>query len=201
MLITKSFKIILSNYEILEILELPNESEFKYLCSNGKIIDQNGKVYLDLLKNNENTLDKKSQILSSYKEMLGWYNDSNHQYSIADINNDGIPELFIFVTGNLGNETIATTSVYTYDEKVEDIVCAGSFYGRLDFNTILYKMNDGRLLSAYGYMGSETLTYYKLDNNKLTITDTVSKQTDDYYSGDIEIIFASCSDTSLIDKF
>lgn len=44
-----SFERLLSSYDILEILQLPNEKEFKFLCSDGKIIDINGTVYLNLL--------------------------------------------------------------------------------------------------------------------------------------------------------
>ena len=37
----------------------------------------------------------KSQILSYYKEKISSFTDSNHQYSVVDINNDDIPELFM----------------------------------------------------------------------------------------------------------
>ena len=62
----------------------------------------------------------KSQILSYYKERIYAFSDSNHQYSVIDINNDDIPELFIYVTGTLGNQIIADTSVFTYDENKGD---------------------------------------------------------------------------------
>ena len=148
----------------------------------------------------------KSQILSYYKERISAFSDSNHQYSVVDINNDDIPELFIYVTGFLGNQIIADTSVYTYDENKGDksdnyVVGVGSVSGRLDTNTTLYKMNDGRLLSVYGHMGYECTTYFKLENDWLIRTEFSSKQTDNYMSGDTEIQFKPCTDTSLIDNF
>ncbi len=148
----------------------------------------------------------KSQILSYYKERISMYNDSNHDYSVVDINNDDIPELFIYTHGNLGHEIIAYTSVFSYDENKGDklnnyIVDVGTVKGRLDFNSQLYKMNDGRLLSVYGYMGYESTIYFKLENDKLIETDFSSKETDNYMSGDIAIMFKPCTDTSLIDNF
>lgn len=148
----------------------------------------------------------KSQILSYYKERISAFSDSNHQYSVIDINNDDIPELFIYVTGTLGNQIIADTSVFTYDENKGDksnnyIVGVGTVSGRIDNNTILYKMNDGRLLSVYGHMGYESTAYFKLENDWLIRTDFASKQTDNYMSGDNEIQFKPCTDTSLIDNF
>ena len=118
--------------------------------------------------------------------------DSNHLYSVADINNDDIPELFIYVTGSIGNQIIAETSIYTYDENKGNessnyIVGVGNISGRIDDNTILYKMNDGRLLSVYGHMGYESTTYYKLENDWLIRTDFSSKETEDYMKGDSEI--------------
>ena len=148
----------------------------------------------------------KSQILSYYKERISTSSDSNHQYSVVDINNDDIPELFIYVTGTLGHELVAYTSVYTYDENKGDesnnyIVYVGSVSGRIDTNTALYKMNDGRLLSVYGHMGYESTIYFKLENDWLIRTDFSSKETNNYMSGDKEIQFKPCNDTSLIDNF
>ena len=148
----------------------------------------------------------KSQILSYYKERISLSSDSNHQYSVVDINNDDIPELFIYVTGTLGNEIVADTSIYTYDENKGDksnhyIVYVGSVSGRIDNNTILYKMNDGRLLSVYGHMGYESTTYFILENDWLIRTDFSSKETDNYMTGDKEIQFKPCTDTSLIDNY
>ena len=136
-----------------------------------------------------------SQILSYYKERVSMNNDSNHQYSVIDINNDKIPELFIYLTGSIGNQIVSDISIYTYDEN------KGSKSRRLDNNTILYKMNDGRLLSVYGHMGYESTTYYKLENDWLVRTDFSSKETEDYMTGDNEIKFSSCNDTSLIDNY
>lgn len=148
----------------------------------------------------------KSQILSYYKEKISSFTDSNHQYSVVDINNDDIPELFIYVTGTIGNQIIADTSVYTYDENKGDelsdyVVYVGSISGRIDNNTILYKMNDGKLLSVFGHMGYEVTTYFKLENDWLIRTDFSSRETADYMSGDNEIQFKPCTDTSLIDNF
>ena len=147
----------------------------------------------------------KSQILSYYKDKISDLSSDN-QYSVVDINNDDIPELFIYVTGVIGNQIIADTSVYTYDENKgnEDnnyIVYVGSISGRIDNNTILYKMNDGSLLSVYGHMGYESIAYFKLQNDWLVRTDFSSKETNDYMLGDTEIQFMSCDDTSLIDNY
>lgn len=147
----------------------------------------------------------KSQILSYYKDKISDLSSDN-QYSVIDINNDGIPELFIYVTGVIENQIIADTSVYTYDENKgnEDnnyIVYVGSVSGRIDNNTILYKMNDGKLLSVFGHMGYESIAYFELKNDWLVRTDFSSKETDDYMLGDTEIQFMPCDDTSLIDNF
>ena len=148
----------------------------------------------------------KSEILSYYKNIISMHNGSNQQYSVIDINNDDIPELFIFITGTIDNQIIAETSVYTYDENKGDkssnyVVGIGSISGRIDNNTILYKMNDGRLLSVYGHMGYESTTYYKLENDWLVRTEFSSKETEDYTKGDNEIKFIPCTDTSLIDNY
>lgn len=148
----------------------------------------------------------KSQILSYYKEKISSFTDSNHQYSVVDINNDDIPELFIYVIGTIGNQIIADTSVYTYDENKGDelsdyVLYVGNISGRIDNNTILYKMNDGKLLSVFGHMGYEITTYFKLENDWLIRTDFSSRETADYMLGDKEIQFKPCTDTSLIDNF
>lgn len=159
--------------------------------------------------NNPNVVSQKSsvskdKILSYYKDKLSGF--SNCKYSVADINNDDIPELFIYITGTIGNQIIADTSVYTYDENQGDessnyIVGVGNITGRIDDNTILYKMNDGKLLSVFGHMGYEVTTYFKLENDWLVRTKFSSRETDKYASGDTEIKFKSCKDTSLIDNF
>lgn len=147
----------------------------------------------------------KSQILSYYKDKISDLSSDN-QYSVVDINDDGIPELFIYVTGVIGNQIIADTSVYTYDENKgsEDnnyIVYVGSVSGRIDNNTILYKMNDGKLLSVFGHMGYESIAYFELKNDWLVRTEFSSRETNDYMLGDSEIQFMPCDDTSLIDNF
>lgn len=148
----------------------------------------------------------KSQILSYYKDKISDLSVSDHLYSIVDINDDDIPELFIYVTGVIGNQIVANTSVYTYDENKGNadnnyVVYVGSVNGRIDNNTILYKMNDGRLLSVFGHMGYESIAYYDLKNDWLVRTDFSSKETNDYMIGDTEIQFVSCDDISLIDNY
>lgn len=148
----------------------------------------------------------KSQILSYYKDKISDLSVSDHLYSIVDINNDDIPELFIYVTGVIGNQIVANTSVYTYDENKGNVdnnyvVYVGNVNGRIDNNTILYKMNDGRLLSVFGHMGYENIAYYELKNDWLVRTDFSSKETNDYMIGDTEIEFVSCDDISLIDNY
>ena len=163
------------------------------------------------VSSNENDVKQKSsvsksQILSYYKEKISDLSTSDNLYSVVDINDDDIPELFIYVTGVVGNQIIADTSIYTYDENKgnEDnnyIVFVGSVSGRIDNNTILYKMNDGKLLSVFGHMGYESIAYYELKNDWLVRTDFSSKETDDYMIGDTELQFVSCDDTSLIDNY
>ena len=148
----------------------------------------------------------KSQILSYYKDKISDLSVPDHLYSIVDINDDDIPELFIYVTGVIGNQIVANTSVYTYDENKGNVdnnyvVYVGSVNGRIDNNTILYKMNDGRLLSVFGHMGYENIAYYELKNDWLVRTDFSSKETNDYMIGDTEIEFVSCDDISLIDNY
>ena len=163
------------------------------------------------VSSNENDVKQKSsvsksQILSYYKEKISDLSTSDNLYSVVDINDDDIPELFIYVTGVVGNQIIADTSIYTYDENKGNkdnnyIVFVGSVSGRIDNNTILYKMNDGKLLSVFGHMGYESIAYYELKNDWLVRTDFSSKETNDYMIGDTELQFASCDDTSLIDNY
>lgn len=173
--------------------DIQNNDTNNSTSSNSNIIKQKSSV-------------NKSQILSYYKDIISDISDSNHLYSVVDINNDDIPELFIYITGTIGNQIIANTSVYTYDENKGDksnnyVVYIGSINGRIDNNTILYKMNDGKLLSVFGQMGYETTTYFKLENDWLIRTDFSSKETNEYISGDNEIEFKPCTDTSLIENY
>ena len=174
-------------------------------CQNEEQISENNNSLNSNIVSQKSSVSK-SQILSYYKEKISSFTDSNHQYAVEDINNDDIPELFIYVTGTLGNQIIADTSVYTYDENKGDessdyVVYVGSISGRIDNNTILYRMNDGKLLSVFGHMGYEVITYFKLENDWLIRTDFSSRETADYISGDNEIQFKPCTDTSLIDSF
>ena len=148
-----------------------------------------------------------AQILSYYEKYLADY--KNHMYSVIDVNGDSIPELFIFTTGSIKNQIIAYTSVYTYDENLGDksnnyIVYIGNINGRIDNNTSLYKMNDGRLLSVYGHMGYESTTYYRIINDWLVRNEFSNREVDkdnDYISGDIEITFKKTTDNSLIKNY
>ena len=148
------------------------------------------------------------QILSYYEKKLSNY--KNVQYGIEDINNDKIPELFIFQTGTVKNQIMAYTEVYTYDEnqgsvKNDYIVYVGTIQGRLDTNTVLYKMNDGKLMSVYGHMGIETTATYALENDWLVRTDFSKEENEvksgDYVEGDKEITFKNVTDKSLIKNY
>ncbi len=44
-----TFESFLPNYNILEILQIPDEKEYKFLCSNGKIINMDGTIYKNLI--------------------------------------------------------------------------------------------------------------------------------------------------------
>lgn len=147
-----------------------------------------------------------SQIIKYYKNMIMDYDDARHDYSVADINNDNIPELFIYTHGIIGNLIIAEVNIYTYDEAIGNeydnfIVFVGTLNGRIDKDTVFYKMNDGKLLSVTGNMGYETTSYYRLENDWLIRTSTQSKETQEYMIGDNEIIFKPCTDTSLLDDY
>lgn len=160
--------------------------------------------------NNEIVMPKssvdKSQIIENYKKMVTDYANESHEYSVVDINDDNIPELFIYTTGVIDNSIIANTNVYTYDEafgnEVDNyVVFIGTLNGRIDNDTIFYKMNDGKLLSVIGKMGYEITSSYSLDNDWLVRTNYSSKYTDEYTIGDKEIIFKPCTDTSLLDEY
>ena len=150
-----------------------------------------------------------TQILSYYEKKLSSFTDN--LYSVSDINNDSIPELLIFTTGTIKNQIVAYTMIYTYDEEKGNetdnyIVYAGQIDGRIDNNTMLYKMNDSRLLSVYGHMGYEVTTYYKLVNDWIYRDEFSEKKLDnknknDYATGDQQIEFKKTSDKSLIKNY
>ena len=161
----------------------------------------------------ENVVTQKSsvpttQILDYYSKRLS---STDNMYSIADINDDKIPELFVFTTGTYKNTILAETFVYTYDENTGDktnnyIVFLGQISGRVDTNTEFYKMNDGRLLKVYGHMGYEETTYYRLTNDWLVREEFSSREIDeksgeDYISGDVKIEFKKVSDKSLLKNY
>ena len=147
-----------------------------------------------------------SQIIKYYKSMIGDFEDARHEYSVVDINNDNIPELLIYTHGIVGNSIIANTNVYTYDENLGNdfdnyLVFVGTINGRLDKDTIFYKMNDGSLLSVSGNMGYEIVSSYTLVNDWIVRTNTQSKETEEYMIGDKEITFKPCTDTSILDEY
>ena len=138
--------------------------------------------------------------------MLADFEKDNHAYSVTDINDDGIPELLIYTGGAIGNSIISDTNVYTYDENLGNdydnyIVFVGTIPGRIDKDAILYKMNDGTLLSVIGNMGYEKAAYYSLENDWLIRKSYSSKQVLEYMTGDKEIVFKPCTDRSLLDQY
>lgn len=147
-----------------------------------------------------------SQIIKYYKSMLGDFEEARHEYSVVDINNDNIPELLIYTHGIIGNSIIANTNIYTYDENLGNnnnnyIVFVGTINGRLDNDTILYKMNDGTLLSASGNMGYEIVSSYSLENDWIIRKSYSTKEVEEYMTGDKEITFKSSTDMSLLDEY
>ena len=164
----------------------------KERCSN-KIIKQKSSV-------------SQSQIIEYYKKMIADYDKEEHSYSVKDINNDGIPELFIYTGGVIGNLIIANTYVYTYDENKESedtnyVIYIGTLHGRIDNDTIFYKMNDGSLLSIIGKQGYETVSSYVLENDWLVRDNIYSKEVSKYTTGDEEIIFNPCNDLSSLEQY
>ena len=147
-----------------------------------------------------------SQIIKYYKSMIGDFEDARHEYSVVDINNDNIPELLIYTHGIVGNSIIANTNVYTYDENLGNdfdnyLVFVGTINGRLDKDTIFYKMNDGSLLSVSGNMGYEIVSSYILENDWIVRKSYTTKEVEEYMIGDQEITFKPCTDTSLLDEY
>ena len=163
--------------------------------------------------NNGNATTPKSSV--STEQILDYYSkrisNTDNMYSIADINDDKIPELFVFTTGTYKNIILAETYVYTYDENIGDksnnyIVFLGQISGRVDNNTVFYKMNDGRLLKVYGHMGYEETIYYRITNDWLVREESSSREIDsesgeDYISGDTAIEFKKISDKSLFKNY
>ena len=147
-----------------------------------------------------------SQIIKYYKSMIGDFEEARHEYSVIDINNDNIPELLIYTHGIIGNTIIANASVYTYDENVGNnennyIVFVGTINGQFDKDTILYKMNDGTVLSVSGNMGYEKVSSYSLENDWIIRKSYSSKEVEEYMTGDKEITFKPCTDLSLLDEY
>lgn len=146
------------------------------------------------------------QIITYYKSMIEYFEKARHEYSVIDINNDNIPELLIYTQGIIGNSIIASTNIYTYDENLGDesenyILFVGTINGRLDKDTILYKMNDGVLLSVSGNMGYEVVSTYSLENDWIVRKSYSTKEVEEYMTGDKEITFKPCTDMSLLDEY
>ena len=147
-----------------------------------------------------------SQIIEYYKSMIADYEEARHEYSVVDINSDSIPELLIYTHGIVGNSIIANTNVYTYDENLGNesenyLVFVGTINGRLDKDTIFYKMNDGSLLSVTGNMGYEIVSSYILENDLIVRKSYTTKEVEEYLIGDKEITFKPCTDTSILDEY
>lgn len=161
--------------------------------------------------NNDSTTSQKSsvsksQIIAYYKDSVSTIADKSRLYSIADINNDDIPELFVGIDGMIGSQIISEVSISSYDENKGSkdnnyLVGLGTIKGRYN---VFYKMNDGTLLVINGHMGYESSSHYKLENDWLVKTDFSSRQIgdgEDYAKGDSEIVFKPLSDTSLFDNY
>ena len=165
----------------------------KESCSSDEVIAQKSSV-------------DNQQIIQYYKSMIGDFEEARHEYSVVDINNDNIPELLIYTHGIIGNSIIANTNIYTYDENLGNddnnyIVFVGTINGRFDNDTILYKMNDGTLLSVSGNMGYEIVSSYSLENDWIIRKSYSTKEVEEYMTGDKEITFKPCTDMSLLDEY
>ncbi len=147
-----------------------------------------------------------SQIIKYYKSMIGDFEEARHEYSVVDINDDNIPELLIYTHGIIGNTIIGNLNIYSYDENLGNIdnnyiVFVGTINGQFDKDTILYKMNDGTLLSVSGNMGYEIVSSYTLVNDWIVRKSYTTKEVEEYMTGDQEITFKPCTDTSLLDDY
>ncbi len=168
------------------------------------VIGKNEKCTNEIIKQKSSV--ETSQIIKYYKSMLGDFEEARHEYSVVDINNDNIPELLIYTHGIIGNSIIANTNIYTYDENLGNddnnyIVFVGTINGQFDKDTILYKMNDGTLLSVSGNMGYEITSSYTLVNDWIVRKSYTTKEVEEYMTGDKEITFKPCTDTSILDEY
>jgi len=190
--IISSLMLIILLLIVLIILMITGIIGKKEKCSN-EIIKQKSSV-------------ETSQIIKYYKSMIVDFEDARHEYSVVDINNDSIPELLIYTHGIIGNTIIANINIYTYDENLGNdydnyLVFVGTINGRLDKDMKLYKMNDGSLLSVSGNMGYEIASSYSLENDWIVRKSYTTKQVEEYMTGDQEITFKPCTDTSLLDEY
>ena len=151
----------------------------------------------------------RSKAISKYKEVIASYNYDtgwvDNMYAVYDIDKDSIPELFIYTLKTNNNVIDAYTTVFKYDISKNDTINVGKIDGRIDSNTAIYMMNDGRLLAVYGHLGFEKTTYYSYKNGKLTKEETSKEREigegEDYIKGDKLIDFIGCKNTSLIDNY
>lgn len=139
--------------------------------------------------NNNYVIDTYSYLYDSLLDTYGFI----QWYSLYDMDADNIPELFI----SYGDED--TGAVYTIDEQsVEGVKLLGKFNGGL--NTSLYVDPDtGNVVSAYGYMGYEVLTYMSKNESGFTVSEQPYRELgpdEDYYTTPyhIECVYVSNGD-------
>lgn len=100
-------------------------------------------------------------------------------YSVYDMDNDGMPELFV----SRGEVYDQVGEVYTLDDQSDcGVRLLGNFNGA---NTSLYvDPNTGDVVAAYGYMGTEVLTYMSKNESGLTVSEQPYRELgpdEDYY--------------------
>lgn len=139
--------------------------------------------------NNNYVIDTYSYLYDSLLDTYGFI----QWYSLYDMDADNIPELFI----SYGDED--TGAVYTIDEQsVEGVKLLGKFNGGL--NTLLYVDPDtGYVVAAYGYMGTEALTYMSKNKFGLTISEQPYRELgpdEDYYTTPYHIEYI-CTDGTM----
>ena len=142
-----------------------------------------------------------AKVKTAYTNEVSSYKD-NELYSVADLNNDGVPELLHFVTAitESSNTIVADLFIYTFDATKGEVVSAGIVYGRVDNDTSVYALNDGTFVLSYYHMGYEKNTYYKLDNNWVVRTkdnDAVQAANPTKFNG-TAVQFKKAADKSLL---
>jgi hypothetical protein len=142
-----------------------------------------------------------SQLMDIYANIVSTL-DTQSYYSIVDINGDGIYEL---ITKVGTSEADYIYHFYTYDENIRSnaAVAMGSISAG---HTVLYKMNDNTLMVLYAQMGSESVTYYYVDNawiirNPNNMSSREVADGEEYQSGDQLVNFVSPSDASVLNQY